>query len=137
MSERDFLKRPLRVDKTFTEPSLTQQSFKKECDINEIMRRFKASGDPAYLQKLGGYTEGLYGDFSDVPDYRTALEQVKRAGDVFGALPAKVRARFSNDPAEFLDFCQNPANADELVNLGLATRRVAQDVEKTPAETQS
>lgn len=111
--------------------SMTQQSFKKECDINEIMRRFRKSGDPYYLQRLGTYTEGHYGDFSQVVDYRSALDAVARAAEVFGALPAKVRRRFDNDPAAFLDFCENPANAEELVQLGLATRRVEQDPEKT------
>lgn len=38
------------------------------------------------------------------------------------ALPAQVRAKFSNDAAEFLDFVQNPKNADELVAMGLATK---------------
>jgi hypothetical protein len=30
-----------------------------------------------------------------------------------------LRARFSNDPAEFLDFCMNEENRDEAIRLGL------------------
>lgn len=111
--------------------SMTQQSFKKECDINEIMRRFRKSGDPHYLQRLGKYTEGSYGDFSQVMDYRSALDAVARAAEVFDALPAKVRREFDNDPARFLDFCEDPRNGEQLIAMGLATRRVEQVPEKT------
>lgn len=111
-----------RVQKVFMLPSLTKQSFKDECDINMIMKRFKRAMGVDYLSRYQGYVSGEFGDFSQVTDYRTALEQIARAGDVFMALPAKVRAEFQNDPAMFLDFCQNPSNADRLVELGLATK---------------
>lgn len=126
-----------RVTKSFVLPSRTHQSFKQECDINEIMRRFRKSGDPDFLKRLGRITDGVYGDFSNVSDYRTALDQVARAADVFSALPARVRARFENDPAVFLDFCSDPANAQELIDLGLATPRVADSAPETPPQTQS
>lgn len=112
-----------RVQKVFSKPSKTKQSFKDECDINKIMKRFKKIMGAEYLNRYQGYVGGEFGDFSMVGDYRSAIEQVNRAKEVFGALPSKVRARFSNDPAEFLDFVQNPANADEMVSLGLATKR--------------
>jgi len=34
-------------------------------------------------------------------------------------LPAKVRDRFGQDPAEFLAFLSNPENADEARRLGI------------------
>lgn len=112
-----------RVQKIFELPSRTKQSFKDECDINKIMKRFKKVMGAEYLNRFNGYTGGQFGDFSNVTDYRTAIEQVSQARGVFEALPAKVRARFQNDAAEFLDFCHNPANVDEMVSLGLATKR--------------
>lgn len=112
-----------RIQKTFSLPSRTKQSFKDECDVNKIMQRFKKTMGAEYLSRFNGYTGGQFGDFSMVSDYRSAIEQVSQAKGVFEALPAKVRSRFGNDPAEFLDFVQNPKNVDELVNLGLATKR--------------
>lgn len=113
----------VRIDKSFSKPSLTKQSFKAECDINKIMQKFKKVQGADFLSQYNGYVEGRFGDFSNVTDYRSAIEQVEHAKSVFCALPAKVRSRFSNDPAAFLDFVQDPKNSDELVSLGLATKR--------------
>lgn len=112
-----------RVQKSFSKPSLTKQSFKDECDINKIMQRFKKISSADFLNRYQGYVSGEFGDFSAVSDYRTALDQLSQSRGVFDALPAKVRSRFNFDPAVFLDFVQNPANGDELVSLGLATKR--------------
>lgn len=112
-----------KVQKIFSLPSRTKQSFKDECDINKIMSRFKKIMGAEYLNRFNAYASGQFGDFSMVSDYRTAIEQVSQARGVFEALPAKVRARFRNDPAQFLDFCQDPKNVDEMVSLGLATKR--------------
>jgi len=121
-----------RVQVFFDEPSLTKQSFQAECDVNEIMRRFVRSGDPNVLNRLQAISAGVYGDFSNVGDYRSALDQVRRADEVFMAMPAKVRAEFHNDAAIFLDFCSDPKNLDRLRELGLAKPKVEQ---KSPSET--
>lgn len=127
-----------RVKKEFLLPTRTKQSFKDECDINKIMHRFKNVMGADYLNRYNGYVNGQFGDFSNVVDYRSALDQISQARAVFEALPSKVRARFFNDPAEFLDFCQNPANEDEMVNLGLATKRPpVQDAASEPEKTAS
>lgn len=110
----------MSVKKVFNRPSLTKQSFKDECDINVIMRRFRKVQGADYLNRYQGYLDGQFGDFSDVQDYRTAIDQIQQARGVFDALPSKVRSRFENDPAQFLDFVHNPANRDELVSMGLA-----------------
>lgn len=108
-----------RVQKEFTKPSLTKQSFRDECDINRIMQRFKKLCSSDYLQNFNNVIGGSYGDFSDVGDYRSALDQVMRAQGLFDALPAIVRKRFDNDPAFFLDFVSNPDNLEEMRSLGL------------------
>lgn len=112
-----------RIRKTFSQPSRTKQAFKDECDVNKIMQRFKKVMDVEYLDKFHGYVGGQFGDFSEVGDYRSAIEQVRSAEAVFEALPAIVRKRFGNDPAEFLDFVGDPKNVDEMVSLGLAVKR--------------
>lgn len=112
-----------RVQKFFDKPSRTKQSFKDECDINKIMQRFKKVMSSDYLSQFNQVVGGQFGDFSMVSDYRSALDQINAAEAVFEALPAVVRKRFDNDPALFLDFVDNPANADEMVSLGLAVAK--------------
>lgn len=96
-----------------------KQSFKEECDINTIVRRFGLDVRPV--------PEGTYAwtdqDFSGVTDFRSALELVVMAEDSFMTLPASVRMRFDNDPGKFVTFSSDPKNAEELVALGLATKR--------------
>ena len=91
-----------RVQKYFTEPSRTKQAFKQECDINHIMKKFKKVAGSEFLNQYQGYLGGQFGDFSEVVDYRTALDQINRSKAVFEALPSVLRKRFDNDPAKFL-----------------------------------
>lgn len=108
-----------RVQKVFTKPSRTKQAFRKECDINEILKKYKTTGQLPDLIKANP----SYGDFADVATYQDSLNMVIFAQEQFAALPAKVRDRFANDPARFLEFAEDPANASELVKMGLATER--------------
>jgi len=96
------------------EPSLTQQHFKDETDINNILRQFNITGllPEAPLSPR-------YGDFSGIGDYQSALNAVIAAEDEFMALPAEIRARFENDPAQLIDFLGNENNRSEAEKLGL------------------
>lgn len=116
-----------------SEPSRTKQSFKEECDVNNMIRKFnKVTGVDLlkdYHQALGG----KYGDFTDVVDYRTALERIDRAEQAFMALPAVLRKKFDNDPAKFVDFATDPNNMDQMVEMGLATKsKVDQETPEVP-----
>jgi len=113
----------------FAKPSRTQQSFKSECDINNILRQFNVTG-----QLPAGSVQPQYGDFSGITDYQSALNAVMAAQDSFLALPAKVRARFDNDPALFVEFASDEANKDEMKALGLLSQETAQAVVSSPSE---
>lgn len=95
------------------QPGRTKQSFKEECDVNLIVAKAQKTG---VLPMKGN---PLYGDFSEVPEYQEALETVRVAGDQFRGLPAHMRERFENDPAQFLRFVSDPSNAGEMAKLGL------------------
>ncbi|AXH75125.1 MAG: internal scaffolding protein [Microviridae sp.] len=92
----------------------TKQSFKDECDINVLMRRYEVSG--VLPQDVSTST---YGDFSDAPSFMEAQNVLARANAQFASLPARVRDRFGNDPAVFLEFIAEDANYDEALKLGL------------------
>lgn len=117
------------------EPSRAQRSFKAECDINEIMRRF---GLGAPLPQ--GVRMPLSGDFTGVTDFQTAVNLVLQAEQEFMTLPAQVRERFANDPAQLIAFLEKPENKDEAVALGLVpkpperTRDVVQAVDELAAK---
>lgn len=98
-------------------PSLTNQSFEKECDINNIIRRYETTGEiHSRNSKVGRYS-----DFSEITSYQEMLETVRYADEAFSSLPALVRQRFSNDPQQLLTFLQDPSNTDEAAKLGLLT----------------
>lgn len=92
----------------------TKQSFKDECDINNIIKRFMKTGVLDFVAKHAPQ----YGDVTGL-SFTMALDTVAKASDLFNDLPAKLRARFSNDPAQFFDFIQDPENREEAQRLGL------------------
>lgn len=110
---------PRKVVKEFHEPSRVKQSFARECDINNIMARYEKDGLISHVNRV----EGRYGDFGGPPDYQEAMNKVVAAQDMFMSLPAKLRARFGNDPGEFLGFATDPKNVDEMIKMGLAVKR--------------
>lgn len=116
-------KRPFSVDFT-GEVSMTKQSFEKECDINEIVKRFERSGLVTHLADKVGF----YGDVASVPDYQSSLNIVARAGEYFAALPASIRERFGNDPGQLVEFLNDPGNKAEAIELGILEK------EKAPGE---
>ena len=104
----------------FPNPSRTKQSDKDSCDINILMKRYEKDGLVSHLNEH----QGQYGDFLGIPDYQDALNQISAAQDAFASLPASVRKKFDNDPAQFIDFAQNPDNLDAMVEMGLGNRPV-------------
>lgn len=109
--------------------SRTQQHFKDETDINNILRMFNITGQ---LPKKAVTPQ--YGDFSGVVDYHTALNAVIAAEDEFMTLPANLRARFDNDPAELIEFLNNPENKDEAKKLGLINTEASAPILESTSE---
>ncbi len=115
--------------KRFTGPSLTRQAEKDATDVNLIMKKYEKTGQLPEMIKQ----EPKFGDFSQMQDYHTSVNLVMKAEEQFRNLDAHVRKRFQNNPAEFLEFCEDPANAKEMIDLGLAT---APPIDKTPDKTE-
>lgn len=96
--------------------SKTKLEFAEEADINRLMARYTQTGE------IPTEITGTYGDFSEAPDFMQAQEVLLRANRQFDALPAEVRARFQNSPAEFLAFVHQEGNYQELRRLGLLSK---------------
>lgn len=104
-------------------PSLTQQQFAEESDINYIVRRFNADGVYPSMNPVDESRRPMFGDFTNIPESpQEAYDFMIQAKNNFDLLPLDVRRRFNFDPGAFLDFASNPNNMDELVAMGLASK---------------
>jgi len=77
--------------------SLVQQHFAEEVDINTIVKRFGMTHEMP-----SGALGGVYGDFTGISDYDSALAKIERAREGFMVLPPDVRERFGNDPGNLV-----------------------------------
>lgn len=92
----------------------TQQSFKDECNINFLMKRYEKTG----VLPVGRQTRPQYVD-ATVINFQSAMERVAEVRGVFSLLDAKTRKRFENDPEQMLEFLADPSNLEEARRLGL------------------
>lgn len=102
-----IMKRPeRRVDETalvFTDESLTKQEFEPECNINNILARFKVTGvlvDP----NVKSLRQPMFIDCTNLPDLATYTERIKEARESFDTLPEEVREVFGDDPLAALQW---------------------------------
>ena len=97
-------------------PEMTQQHHKDEVNINNIVAKYRRTGDNELLREARGY----FADVSKLPkDYHSALEQLKEAQEQFDRLPSNVRKEFDHDPGQLLAALKTPAQKDRLIALGI------------------
>lgn len=99
-------------------PSMTKQEFVREADINNILKQYSVTGMLNHVSANAAM--GAYQDLPDSFDFQESMHTVKAAETAFMTLPAKLRARFDNEPSLFLEFASDPKNLDEMRTLGLA-----------------
>lgn len=95
--------------------SHVDQSYKDECDINRIMRRYEKDPNAAVPQVDGA----SYLDVSEVGSFFEAQLLVKRGEAAFAALDSRVRERFHNSAVELMQFLDDPNNEKEARKLGI------------------
>lgn len=116
----------------FTPPRRTKQEFAAECDINNILKQYKLTGQIRHINEKAA--QGAYEDLPDPIEFQDAMNLVLQSEASFATLPAHIRDRFGNDPSQFLTFLSDPANQDEAIKLGLATDKRPPPGPPVPAE---
>lgn len=89
--------------------SLTKQSCKDECDVNMILAKFQKTGALTHVNER----QKEYGEHTGI-DFKEAIDLVMEAQELFDDLPSKVRTHFDNDPAQFLDYVNDPDNVKDV-----------------------
>lgn len=111
--------------------SKTQQQFSEASQINNIIALHDRTGIIKNVQQGAAH----YGDYSEVHEYREALDLIRQADEDFMTMPSEIRRRFNNNAGDFFEFVTNPDHGDELVAMGLANPRpseVGDNLANTP-----
>lgn len=78
------------------------------------MSRYQSTGEmPVINQVAPQYLECPSATFQEMLDFCRGAE------NLFMQIPSKLRSRFGNDPAQFLEFCSDESNIPEMRSLGL------------------
>ena len=98
-----------RLQKEFSDmPSMTKQSFRDECDINVIVRRFTQTGQiPDVNQR-----PLVFGDQDDTPLHAQACAMANVKSQ-FETLPAHLRRKYG-DVSNVIEAMSHPEGASEL-----------------------
>ncbi len=103
-------------------------SFKQDTDVNEIMRKYQRTGTIEHITQK----TPMYGDFSQIVDYKTATDTVIQAKNAFMELPADLRASFTHDPQELLIYLEQGGDIEERLDSIRADTRP--ETPEPPAE---
>lgn len=122
------------------EPSMTQQHFKQESDVNYIVAQYVKTG---VMENVSDNVP-VYGDMSAFDtnfDLRRAYEAVGAAEQGFMRLPSELRKKLDNDPSRLVSWLSDEANKDDAIKYGLFNapfeepRQASEPTAPPPAET--
>ena len=105
-----------------TGESMTQEHFREETEILNIIRRHDRNGVIEHINK----GTAIYGDFSEITDYRDMIHKLREADSAFAQVPSDIRKRFENDPAKFFNFVTDQNNHSALAEMGLVMKKEPQ-----------
>lgn len=104
--------------------SMTDQSQKKQCNINNIVATYHKTG-----QLPQGDLVPQYGDISEVPTLEQTFDVAQRAVEVFNALPATVRRLIDNNPLKLESWVSDEDNYEIAVKHGLINKKIEPKVD--------
>lgn len=106
----------------------TQQQYKKQQDIKEIIKKYNATG---LLNKNIMANDPMFDDVSEIKDYQDAQNSIAKAAQEFDKLPEAVRAKFNYNPAALLDYLNDSENKEEAIELGLVKKDIIPEKSST------
>lgn len=124
-------KRPYpRFQQDFSGESLTQQHFAPECDVNNIVARYEATGLDPYADRKAyeQYGDGTYRTYVD------AMFAVAEISSKFHELPAHVRDQFQNDPQNWITALHEAENAPPQPEAPEPPQNVSESLSEPPTE---
>lgn len=111
---RKHCQRPGKMDEEGNPIYFTEQNHKKECDINEIIKKYDRTGLIVHTQDL----EAKFGDVTGV-EFQKMQNIVAESKSKFEQFPVHIKKRFDNDVGKLLEFMEYEGNRDEAIELGL------------------
>lgn len=108
-------KRRKRVITAFQDDGMTQQHFKDECDINNLIAKYIRGDDMSRYQRTAQY---LGEDFPTSMSLTDAENIIRKADNAFYALPAQDRDFFENDPNNFITYMEKPEFIEDSIKRG-------------------
>ena len=109
--------------------SPTQQHQAKSADIQFIMKQFNKTGLVNHINAV----QGRYEDYPTAFEFKEAQDLIANAKSMFETVPHEIRAKFHNEPGEFVDFMTNEANRDAIFELGIDPDWLPEPVTPTEA----
>lgn len=111
--------------------SMTDQSAKKQTDINSIMANYAKTGLlPVQQEKVARYI-----DNTQIMPLEQAHELVRDAMNLFEELPAQIRKLMDNKPENMVNFIKDPDNKDILIKYNVLEKpKVKTNLEPIPKE---
>lgn len=120
-----------RVQHDLGGKTLTDQSYKNDADVNVLVERWKKTG------VLAEKSQKQFVDLTHLPSsFEEAHDLVQHAWSLFNDLPAVIRKKMGNDPANLEEFLNDPENQRILEDYGLK-QKGALSATKKPSEASS
>ena len=114
----------LKVALECKDETMTQQQYKKEQDIKEIIKKYGATG---LLNKNIMANDPKFDDVSHIIDYQDAANKIAKAQQEFDQMPHELKEKFNYNPAKLLDYLNKSENLQEAIELGLVNKQMTPD----------
>lgn len=112
-NSRRSLHRRVAVDLSSENPK-TEQHHRDHVSTQFIMNKAAKTGMMQHVRQEAP----TYSELPPRMHYQDAMNLIAAARSTFESIPAITREKFDNDPAQFLDFINNPENREQMLEMG-------------------
>ncbi len=100
-----------RFAQDFSGESKTQQHFRDECDVNNIVAAFAQTHVDPHAERAQNQRFG----FASSQTFSEAMQNIAQIRSAFADLPSSERSSFANDPARWIDSLTTVDEPDETI----------------------